>query len=770
MKRKSSFSRILALVLTLALVLGALTISASAADVTYTMTKTSRTLTTEVGTTLGTVSVSSSDLTTTGVSDATWTGTNAATILVDLIPAATAATGTLTVDITPTGETTPTSTNVTVTNGEGIAEYEVDDITYTIVVQSTEAAYDEEVYGNSYIGAVSGEDVTLSAFTGSGTAASPYAATATAPASGYPFTMSLRIIPYGEQFNALTGYSYTVLDASDADLQNFVGTYFLAKYPANGDVLKFSVTYTRPNASNPITSYYAITLAATAGTGGTGLISYLPAPGQFTNEGVNTGGWGDAFISGSTKVKSMVGAISTTGVCLGYFGGYVVLDMGDNVLNSDNNMFGIDLIAYGNAFINNSEPGCIQVAQADGNAPGDPDKDGVIWYDIANSLYYDSDTATNASFTYEMPATHYSYNSSTSWPQSGTVTSPNASNNVPYNCSPYDALGATSGTVTYNTFHRHEWFPLLANYFVPRTTGSGDSAVTIGPLSGARVTDNTASSPTTTSGYPFAAYTRDLTNGSTMTLKGVMLKDATVSNNTSLYRFGMADVHPNNTTGDYYTKPYNPYAVTSSNVSSGNDWNSFVASAYKDTSEGTPVGVGDPIDISWAVYPAVYDNTVSKDVDGQTVTYTAGNTNPKAGQPAGLSNIRYVRIYTGAAKMNGIFGEISTEVCGVYKAVTGTGSGTTTNAPSVTVGGNAVTLSTTLDNIQTVTITRNTDTAVVATGYNNTDNVFVNETQGTGSASKTYNLARNATQIVRVIAKDTTTGLPYIGYVILKGN
>ena len=667
MKRKSSFSRILALVLTLALVLGALTISASAADVTYNMSKTSRTLTTEVGTTLGTVSVSSSDLTTTGVSDATWTGTNAATILVDLVPAATAASGTLTVSITPAGATTPTSINVTVTNGQGTAEYTVSGTTYTIVVQSTEAAYAEEVYGNSYIGAVSGEGVTLSAFTGDGTSASPYAATATAPASGFPFTMSLRIIPDGEDFNALSSYSYTVLDASDADLQNFVGTYFLAKYPADGDVLKFSVTYTKPNETNPITSYYAITLAAAPGTGGAGLISYLPAPGQFTNEGINTGGWGDAFISGSAKVKSMVGAISNTGVCLGYFGGYVVLDMGENISNSDNNMYGIDLIAYGNAFINNSEPGCIQVAQADGNAPGDPNKDGVIWYDIAGSLYYDSDTATDATFTYTIPATHKSYNSATSWPQSGTVTSPNSSNNVPYDCSPYDALGATSGTVAYNTFHRHEWFPLWANYFVARTTGSGDSAVTIGPLSGARVTDNTASSPTTTSGYPFAAYTRDLTNGSTMTLKGVMLKDATVSNNTSLYRFGMADVHPKYGTAGYYDKPYNPYAFTDTNLS---DWNNYMGSA----SNGSPAGGGDPIDIAWAVYPARYDNTVTKEVDGQTVTYTAGDANPLAGQPAGLTNIRYVRIYTGAAKMNGMFGEISTEVCGVYKA-TGTGSG-----------------------------------------------------------------------------------------------
>jgi hypothetical protein len=408
------------------------------------------------------------------------------------------------------------------------------------------------------------------------------------------------------------------------------------------------------------------------------------------------------------------------------------------------------------------------VAQAVDNAPGDANGDGFIWYDIANSLYYDSDTAADASFTYTIPSTHYSYNSSTAWPQSGTATSPNATNNVPYVCSPYDALGETEGTVTYNTFHRHEWFPLWANYFVARNT-------TVGELSKAKVTDNTVSPATTTSGFRFAEYTRDTTNGSTMTLKGVMLKDATVSNNTSLYRFGMADVHPKYGTAGYYDKPYNPYAFANSDLS---NWNTYMATAYKDSSTGSPAGGGDPIDISWAVYPARYDRTVTVTEGSATVTHQAGTVNTKVGQPAGLSNIRFVRIYTGAAKMNGMFGEISTEVCGVYKATTSLTNNSTTSAPTsvkftgssssqtiasaaIPVNGGTIARMTQIRNLSgsSLSITIN-----AATG----SNVFVNDVKLTESSTGVFTGtidAPSSTQYFRVLVQNDIMN-PYIFVII----
>ena len=91
-------------------------------------------------------------------------------------------------------------------------------------------------------------------------------------------------------------------------------------------------------------------------------------------------------------------------------------------------------------------------------------------------------------------------------------------------------------------------------------------------------------------------------------------------------------MHPNKTLGG--TIAYNPYQT-------------FTSSSDYDTKVAGTSG-GDPIDIAWAV--------------------------KSNGTPANLDSIRYVRIYTGMAQMNGIFGEISTEVCGVA-ACTGTGTG-----------------------------------------------------------------------------------------------
>ena len=117
-----------------------------------------------------------------------------------------------------------------------------------------------------------------------------------------------------------------------------------------------------------------------------------------------------------------------------------------------------------------------------------------------------------------------------------------------------------------------------------------------------------------------------------------------------------------------------------------------------------------------------------------------------------------------------MFGETSTEVCGIFttanKATTSVG---TTAAPTtVTVGGTAVTLSKTASGIQPVTIPKNTATDVVVTGGSNS-HIYINNTYGAGTATNSFTLARNATQIVRVIVQDNSTAQPYVGYVMLKG-
>lgn len=314
--------------------------------------------------------------------------------------------------------------------------------------------------------------------------------------------------------------------------------------------------------------------------------SYLPAPAQFVNEGVTTGGWGDIYDSnGNVKGNT------TSGVSLGFFGGYIVYQFENPIAEDAAHPYGADFIVYGNAFWNNSEAGCIQVS-----------KDGATWYDIAGSMYYTKSTK-GATITYTNPSTSEDAGITAAGTNLGTL--------APVNYT----LNGTAGTVTTNTFHNHSWFPLNANYF----TASGSRAAM------AKLDEFSFVSRTLAS--------NGVTN--TLTFTGTLLTDYPGTGKTDQIGFGYCDVHPNKTLGG--TIAYNPYQT-------------FTSSSDYDTKVAGTSG-GDPIDIAWAVNPD--------------------------GTPANLDSIRYVRIYTGMAQMNGIFGEISTEVCGVA-ASTGTGAGKAT--------------------------------------------------------------------------------------------
>lgn len=99
-------------------------------------------------------------------------------------------------------------------------------------------------------------------------------------------------------------------------------------------------------------------------TAGTGVYAFLPAPGQFTNENMASGGWGTIYNSVGT-FKNMMNNTVATGISLGYFGGYVVFDMGldgsgqGNVKNDPNHPGGYDFKVVGNPFSGWSEPGGI---------------------------------------------------------------------------------------------------------------------------------------------------------------------------------------------------------------------------------------------------------------------------------------------------------------------------------------------------------------------------------------------------------------------------
>lgn len=321
---------------------------------------------------------------------------------------------------------------------------------------------------------------------------------------------------------------------------------------------------------------------------GTALYAYLPAPAQFVNEGVTTGGWGDAYDS-SGNLKST----NATGLSLGFFGGYAVYKFGTPIFDTAEHPYGADFIVYGNAFWGNSEAGCIQVSP-----------NGTDWYDIAGSMYYTKSTK-NATITYTNPNPNEDKGITAAGTNLGTL--------APVK---YTLNGGAEQEITTNSFHNHSWFPLNANYFA----ASGSRA--------AMDKDDELS---------FVSRTLNSDNiTSTLTFKGTLLNNYPGTGKTDKIGFGYCDVHPNKTLGG--TIAYNPYQT-------------FTSSSDYDTKVAGTSG-GDPIDIAWAVDPE--------------------------GKPAKLESIQYVRIYTGMAQMNGVFGEISTEVCGVAAcdATTGTGEST----------------------------------------------------------------------------------------------
>lgn len=375
-------------------------------------------------------------------------------------------------------------------------------------------------------------------------------------------------------------------DSEDSETESTTTTYGLVTLPTTS-----ASTVTVTSASgNTLTISCAQPNGGTTAAG-TALYAYLPAPAQFVNEGVTTGGWGDAYDS-----NGAVKATGSTGVSLGFFGGYAVYEFENPIADDPTHPYGADFIVYGNAFWNNSEAGCIQVSQ------GPDDNGNWEWYDIAGSMYYTKSTP-NASIKFTNPNPNEDKGITTA---GATSTLADVSYDLTVNGT------TTPGTVTKNTFHNHSWFPLNANYFA----ASGSRAAM------AKVDE-------------FSFVSRTLNSDSitdTLTFTGTLLNNYPGTGKTDQIGFGYCDVHPNKTLGG--TIAYNPYQT-------------FTSSSDYDTKVAGTSG-GDPIDIAWAV--------------------------KSNGTPAKLGSIKYVRIYTGMAQMNGIFGEISTEVCGVA-ACTGTGTG-----------------------------------------------------------------------------------------------
>lgn len=458
----------------------------------------------------------------------------------------------------------------------------------------------------------------------------------------------------------------------------------------------------------------------TAQRAGTGLVAFLPAAGQFVNEGANSSGWGGAFTKkNANTLKGIVEGYVSTGVSLGSFGGYVVMDFGEpakdatgkvtgGIFNDAANAYGVDFTLYGNAMGTWAEPGCVQVSQ-----------DGSTWYTLAGSLHYQTPTYTvaadetvkdedgnvlpgyktvtvsksgaiwNYSVTYENPVPD---DDSLATGEMGTT-----GKNVVYS---YTGLSENGkGRVLFNNWHRHNYFPLLNNYFVGVNGHTALDGIvnTISPLA---LGDYASYTPKASS-----------TVGAKLTMSGVRLMPASNSTAPDTFLFGYVDCHPNGTLSTVQVNPYTTGRTSNDNSN------------------------GDPMDLSWAVD----DN----------------------GNPVYLASVRYVRVYTGVMQMNGMMGESSTEVLGSHRA-TLKGTGAAQAVPTVSVGTTASSLSTvTTTNQGAVAVERNAPRCVIKI-ESTAEHIYVNgEAFTSGDTLTLTGLTNTKTQQVQIITQNGTEA-PYI--------
>jgi hypothetical protein len=158
----------------------------------------------------------------------------------------------------------------------------------------------------------------------------------------------------------------------------------------------------------------------------TGIVDYLPAPGQYTNAD---------FIGTPAAANSLIGTNRGL-VSLGAFGGSVTLHFASGIINDPGNPYGVDFTVFGNATTTWSEPGIIQVMK-DENKNGLPDD---TWYEIAGSDHFWNTKLSNYEITYQNSGLN-------------TATDIHWTDNQ-----------NKSGVIPENSFHRQSYYP-RADFF-----------------------------------------------------------------------------------------------------------------------------------------------------------------------------------------------------------------------------------------------------------------------------------------------------------------
>jgi len=334
-------------------------------------------------------------------------------------------------------------------------------------------------------------------------------------------------------------------------------------------------------------------------------------------------------------------------------------------------------------------------------------EDGKTWYNLAGSLHYDSNTQWNVDVSYIKIAaantTIAGSNNSQTFSTAGIYYSTN-----------YVPTTSTTASVVNDAIAAATWTSI--------TTATGwwpeyGSAEYYGNVWNDGHVGDTSDSKTAGDVFWNQSGATEV-----VTYRGVtrVKDDAELSlsgaNATNYYRFGYADVRQ---AGSNYGTAVNPYA-------------SLPASA---------VG-GDGFDLAWAV-----------DSSGKPVDMSA-------------KHIRYIRVYSAVLYNAGIFGETSTEVCGLYIA---SGSGTTTiTAPtSISVSatsGTPSTQSSTNKGYQNVRLA-GASTAYI-TVNSSSSYIFVNGEAVTSGNEKAIALTQTITP-VQIITQNGNES-PYVTVYLIK--
>ena len=268
-----------------------------------------------------------------------------------------------------------------------------------------------------------------------------------------------------------------------------------------------------------------------------GAIAYLPGITQYANRGdwgsISTGG--DNLLTPATKVKGYKG-FAANGFSLGSLGGYVQYDFSSNpIQNLDTNPYGVDFVVYGNAFNGNPEAAAVQVYAQEVLSDGTLGE--YKWYELAGSMYYSDSAVRNATVSYTLAS-------------NGAITA--KVNDTVHSQNPFVTNAA--------------WFPTKSGMSHEATSGINNA------LTNTYITEYTAN-----------------------TLKFAGITSIPDSDSNADYAFGYADVTPVPSVKD--GPPVNPYAPYTSDKDGGDGF---------DLAWAVEIGGTTPVKIDNAKYVRIY--------------------------------------------------------------------------------------------------------------------------------------------------------------------